>query len=113
MKTLTRDRVEKMRTKAINFVRDVVGDSDKADEIAGLSVDEYAQRKKITIVNPRRKSLMSTKQDLEAQIEELEEINSDLEDRLDQIEDLVAVEQESEGEGDEAEEEPVPNRRRR
>jgi len=50
-KTKTREQVEAMQTKAVNFLRDVVGDSDKADEIEGLSVAEYAERKKITLAN--------------------------------------------------------------
>jgi len=51
-KTKTREQVEAMQDKAANFLRNVVGDDDKADEIDALSVAEYAERKKITLENP-------------------------------------------------------------
>ena len=55
-KSRTREQVEKMQYKAVTFLRDVVKDSAKADEIAGLSVEEYAAKKKIALANPRGKS---------------------------------------------------------
>jgi hypothetical protein len=54
-KSRTREQVEKMQKKAVRFLRDVVGDSDKADEIEGLSLPEYAERKKITLTNPEER----------------------------------------------------------
>jgi len=51
VKSATIEQVEKKQEKAVNFLRDVVRDSEKADEIAALSPEEYAERKKITI-NP-------------------------------------------------------------
>lgn len=51
-KTKTREQIAKIQAKAVRFLRDVAGDSAKADEIAGLSVAEYAERKHITIENP-------------------------------------------------------------
>ena len=51
-KTKTREQVEKAQDKAVRFLRDVVGDSDRADEIADMSVEEYAEKKKITLSNP-------------------------------------------------------------
>ncbi len=51
VKTASIDQVEKKQAKAVNFLRDVVGDSDKADEIEALSPEEYAERKKLTIKN--------------------------------------------------------------
>jgi hypothetical protein len=53
-KTKTREQVEAMQAKAVRFLEDVAGDSDKADEIEGLSVEEYAARKHITISNPKK-----------------------------------------------------------
>jgi hypothetical protein len=50
-KTKTREQVEAMQEKAVRFLRDVVGDDAKANEIEGLSVAEYAERKKITLSN--------------------------------------------------------------
>ncbi|MGH9406779.1 MAG: hypothetical protein ACRD3D_13205 [Terriglobia bacterium] len=53
-KVKTREQVEKMQEKAIDFLRNVVGDDDKADEIEGLSLGEYADRKHVTLANPQR-----------------------------------------------------------
>lgn len=61
-KEKTREQAEKMQAKAVRFLRDVVKDSDKADEIEGLSVAEYAERKKIALTNPKgRTQKRSTK----------------------------------------------------
>jgi hypothetical protein len=46
-KTYTPDQVAAKQDKAVRFLRDVVGDDDKADEIEDLSLDEYAERKKL------------------------------------------------------------------
>lgn len=54
-KTATIEQVEAKQTKAVNFLRDVVGDDDKADEIEALSPEEYAERKKLTISNPKNR----------------------------------------------------------
>lgn len=58
-KSKTREQVEKMQEKAVKFLRDVVKDSDKADEIEGLSVGDYAEKKGITIGNPKSGSRQS------------------------------------------------------
>jgi len=52
-KQKTLDQVERMQAKAVRFLRDVVGDEDKASEIEGLSPQEYAERKRVTISNPQ------------------------------------------------------------
>ena len=55
VKTLTRKQIESRREKAERFVRDVLGDPERADEIADESLDDYAARRKIKILdNPRR-----------------------------------------------------------
>jgi hypothetical protein len=51
-KKKTREQVEKMQDKAVRFLRDVVGDSDKADAIDDMSVEEYADKKRVHLVNP-------------------------------------------------------------
>jgi cell shape-determining protein MreC len=107
MKTLTREQVEKRKAQAVRFTETVLHDSDRADEIAEESVEDYAERKRIQIQNPRRMSYMASKRELEERVQELEEENDDLNDRLDQVADLVGVEEE-----EEEVEEPVPNRRR-
>lgn len=98
MKTKTRDQVEKMQAKAVRFSDDVLQDSSKADEIAGLSVEEYAARKKITVVNPTRRNRMArrnppptpSKEELLDRIDELEQENQELSDIVDEINDLTS-----------------------
>jgi hypothetical protein len=53
-KSKTREQVEKMQDKAVRFLRDVVGDSSKADEIDDMSLEEYADKKRIHLANPGR-----------------------------------------------------------
>ena len=42
---VTFDEVEARKTKAINFLRNVVGDDDRADEVEDESVEDYAALK--------------------------------------------------------------------
>src|SRR5215831_7921357 len=99
MKALTRDQLESRKEKAVRFTRDVLGDADRADEIADESLEDYAERRRIQITNPskRRKAIMATtksKADLEAEIEDLKDENEELQDQLDTIADIVAPEDE-------------------
>jgi hypothetical protein len=55
-KQKTYQQAAAMQRKAVRFLRDVVGDDDKADEIEGLSVDEYVARKRLTLTNPAQTS---------------------------------------------------------
>jgi len=77
-KTLTRDQLEARKGKAVRFVRDVLGDPERADEIADEDLESYAARRGIEILNPKGVCRMSTKQELLDQIRELEEENEDL-----------------------------------
>jgi hypothetical protein len=114
-KTLTHDQLQSRKEQAVRFVRDVLNDPDRAEEIEDESLDDYAERRKITITNPfiRRRELMSTlktKAELEAEIADLQEENQELQDRLDAVADLVTGEDEEEEEeeeetGDDAEDE--------
>jgi hypothetical protein len=52
MKTKTLKQVETAKERAERFTRDVIGDDDRADEIADESLEEYADRKRIVIENP-------------------------------------------------------------
>jgi hypothetical protein len=96
VKSLTRDQLEGRKAQAVRFTRDVVGDPDRADEIAAESLDDYAERRKIALINSfkRRNAVMpkttQTKADLEAQIADLQDENQDLQDQLDAIADIVA-----------------------
>lgn len=73
----------------MRFVRNVLEDPERADEIADESLEHYAERRKIQIVNPRSERMASNEQ-LKQRIRELEEENDDLQDQLDQIADIAA-----------------------
>ena len=111
MKQLTRDQLQSRKEKAVRFVRDVLGDPDRAEEIAEESLEDYAQRRKIQITNPfrRRNAVMATgksKAELEAEIEDLKDENEELQDQLDAIADIAAPEDE-EDEDDNVEDDDV------
>ncbi|MEW5976030.1 MAG: hypothetical protein AB1898_09525 [Acidobacteriota bacterium] len=115
MKQLTRDQVESRKAKAVRFVRDVLKDEARAEEIEAESLEDYAARKRMEI-NParencekekfRRNATMARKrtiEDLEDEIEslrtendELHETVQDLEDRLSEIVDVAEGEEEEE-----------------
>ena len=109
-KTKNVDQLERIQAKAVRFLRDVVGDPDKADEIEDLTPEEYAERKGVEMVeeNPRHvygsgvRREVTTKSQLEERIAELEEENEDLQSRLDSIVDIVQPEA-SESDADEEE----------
>ena len=97
MKKLTCAQVEARKEKAVRFVEDVLGDPERADKIADESVEDYAEQRKIQIINLRRRTeSMATKQELENQIRELEEENEELQSRLDEVLDIVAPPEEEE-----------------
>ena len=54
-KSKTREQLERLQAKAVRFVRDVLDDPDKADEIEGMTAEEYADKKRIHLVNPKRR----------------------------------------------------------
>ena len=72
-------------------------DPDKADEIKSESLDDWVARKRITLVdNPGKRSLEMananmSKDELLDYIDELESENSDLQDTLDSIQDLISA----------------------
>ena len=103
-KTITRDQLQSRKEKAVRFVRDVLGDPDRAEEIADEDLEHYAGRRKITLVNPsiRRKGIMATKRELEEQIRDLEDENQALQDQLDAIADIVTNEDASDDEDDDS-----------
>lgn len=127
-KTLTSDQVSSRKAKAVRFVRDVLGDPDKADEIAHESLEDYAERRKIQILknphggnmprvrlmnpprvsNSQRQTVQSNPQsgraELLARIRELQKENDDLQDKLDKVAGLAAA---PEGDSDESPDELV------
>jgi len=54
-KQKTREQVQKMKEKAAKFSREVIGDDDKAQQFEDMSVEDYAEKKKVQLVNPSRR----------------------------------------------------------
>jgi hypothetical protein len=106
---LTRDQVQARKEKAVRFTRDVLGDPARATEIDEESLEDYAERRKIQIINPakRRTEVMArgkTKADLEQEISNLQEENQELQDQLDAVADIVAPDDDDAGgDGDDGE----------
>jgi len=111
MKQLSRDQLQSRKEKAVRFVRDVLGDPERAEEIEEESLEDYAARRKIQLINPARRGTMPKKTledyraevaDLKDQVSELEEENESLQDQLDSISDIVAGEEDEDEEDDES-----------
>ena len=107
---LTRDQLQSRKEQAVRFVRDVLGDPDRAEEIAEESLEDYAARRRIQLSNPfiRRNAIMArgkSKAELEAEIEDLRDENEELQDQLDAIADIAGGDGEDEDGDDEEEEE--------
>jgi predicted RNase H-like nuclease (RuvC/YqgF family) len=115
-KPWTQKQAAERKEQAVKFVRDVLEDDERADEIADMSVDEYAaERGKELAPNPiRRRRTMKRKTsseqerenpvkraletttkladengNLNRRIRELEDENETLQDKLDEIADIV------------------------
>lgn len=85
MKQFTRAQLQGRKEKAVRFTREVLGDPARADEIEGESLEDYAERRKVKLLNPYRKgkAIMprgKTKAELEDQIADLQDENEELED---------------------------------
>jgi len=105
MKALTREQLQSRKEQAVRFVRDVLGDPERAEEIEEESLEDYAERRKIQLPNPsiRRKAIMATvktKAELEAEIADLQEENQALQDQLDAVADIVNPDDEEEEDDD-------------
>jgi hypothetical protein len=48
-------RHQETKEKAASFLRDVVGDQERADEVEAESPQDYAERKRIVITNSSRR----------------------------------------------------------
>jgi hypothetical protein len=92
------------REKAVRFFRDELGDLDRAEEIEEESLEDYAERRKITLTNPQgRSTAIMTKQELLDRVQDLEEENQQLQDRLDAVADLVSEDDDDDDEEEEEE----------
>lgn len=97
-----------MQSKAVRFLRDVVGEPDRADEFDAMSPEEYAEHKRVEIKNPvtgsarthqrRIKMARPNYAELKERIAELEEENQALNDKLDSITDIVSEDDEEDPE---------------
>jgi len=97
VKALTREQIVSRKEKAERFVRNVLGDQNRAAEIADESVEDYAERRKFEITNPKRsnnpmakKNATPTRQEHLDRVSDLEQENQDLADQLDAIADIVS-----------------------
>ncbi len=100
-KEKTQEQAAAMQAKAVRFLRDVVGDNEKADTIEGLTVSEYGARKGLVFTNPvpeLKKAEWSTKKmanesgtstitkaDLEAENSELLDLLNDVWNELSDV----------------------------
>ena len=93
---LTVDQVQAKKDKAVQFLRDVVHDDDKADDYEAMDLFDYADHKGITIANQGEMKMPSgngdprTKTELLDTIDELTQDNQDLQAALDAISDIVS-----------------------
>ena len=108
-KVMTPQQAGTSKARAERFVRTVLGNDEHADAIADESLEDWADRKKVRIVeNPRcvspqiieKGGNMPTKEALQQRVKELEEENDDLQDQLDQIADIAAPPDEDDEDAD-------------
>ena len=80
---MTCDQVESRKEKAVRFLRDVVGDDDRADAVEGESAESYADRKGLVIKNTAPRQLRTNQQ---RRITNMEngDTKADLQDAIDQ-----------------------------
>jgi hypothetical protein len=100
MKTLTRKQLESRKEKAVRFVRDVLDDPERANEIDDESLEEYGERRKFKLLGNPHGGRMTTKEELNERIQELEQENDDLQDQLDKIADIAAPIEDDDGRED-------------
>lgn len=105
-KQLTEEEAQARKDKAVRFVRDVLDDSDHADDIEDEDLYDWADRKHIQIVNQGVSKMANgnvdprTKSDLLDEISELQEENADLQDQLNAIADIIGPDDTGDDEDD-------------
>jgi len=110
-KVLTREQLQSRKEQAERFTRDVLGDEERADEIADEDLEDYAERRKIRLSNPTqwRKGKMPKRRELsraelEDRVAELEAENEGLLDQLSAIGDILDEDGQEDDEDDSGEE---------
>jgi hypothetical protein len=72
MKALTRQQTQARKDRAVAFLLNVKNDPEPAAEVEQESLDDYAQRRRIRLSNPNRRTAnMATNAELESTLEEI------------------------------------------
>jgi predicted RNase H-like nuclease (RuvC/YqgF family) len=111
MKALTRDQIQARKEQAARFTETVQGDPERAQEIRSESLEDYAQRRRFEIANPRHRRLKMARKktiedyraenaDLKDQVGELEEENETLQDQLDAVADIISPAEDEDDDGE-------------
>jgi hypothetical protein len=82
MKSLSLSQVQGRKDKAVRFVRDVLDDPDRAEEIEDESIEDYAARRHFRISNP--KSQEYAMPSAKAEVTELEGVLGEVQDLLEE-----------------------------
>ena|ERR1051326_969417 len=109
-KRMTRREAETAKKRAASFVEHVLDDSDHAQEIDYLDLDSWAEKRGVTITNPAKGANMATektlrklsKDELIDRVMEVEDENSTLTEKLDEINSIVTSEDDSDDEDDDS-----------
>jgi hypothetical protein len=106
VKSLTREQLQSRKDRAVQFVRDVLDDPDRAAEIEDEDLEDYAERRKMQLTNLGRVRRMAnggngrTKENLLDELDALQRENEDLRDQLDAIADIVSGPKDDDGDDD-------------
>ena len=106
VKSLTREQLKSRKDRAVQFVRDVLDDPDRAAEIEDKDLGGYADRRKMQLTNLGRTRRMAnggngrTNEDLLDELDALQRENQDLRDQLDAIADIVSGPEDDDGDYD-------------
>ena len=96
-----------MQARAVRAAENLLEDDDLAEELDGLSLEEYAERKGVQIVpNPRKEErrMPQSRAALIAENKQLRQDNEELNEKLDAILDLAGPEDEEDADDEEEEE---------
>jgi len=115
VKTRTRKQVESAQRRAVLAAENLLQDYDRADEIAAMTPDEYAESKGFLISNPKHPKVkkenyhMATLKELRQNLKEKDEYIGELEDRLAEISGIATIDEDDEDEDDEEGEDSEEN----
>ena len=84
-KRQTYDELEATKAKAARFARDALEDDDLAGDLEGESPESYAERKRITIINPPKRRTTNMAGNGNGNL-----TKSDLQDVCDQVQDILS-----------------------